>query len=222
MKKELYSPKETAEILGVSVLTLQRWDNSGKINAVRTPNGRRRFPKSEIDRLLGDNTPTPSERNLAIYCRVSSGEQKKKGDLDRQVEYIKSRLDLKVYDNISIITDVGFGLNDKRKGLVRLMKLAQKGDISDVAIRYKDRLTRFGFNYLDMYFESHNVKIHILDGELKDKTVYEELTDDLLSIITSFSGRLYGTRSGKNKVLKDKVREAIEYVTNLPDENQKL
>ena len=102
------------------------------------------------------------------------------------------------------------------------MKLAQKGDISDVAIRYKDRLTRFGFNYLEMYFESHNVKVRILDEELKDKTVYEELTHDLLSIITSFSGRLYGTRSGKNKVLKDKVREAIEYVTNLPDENQKL
>ncbi len=222
MKKELYSPKEAAQILGVSVLTLQRWDNTGKVNAVRTPNGRRRFSKSEIDRLLGDNIPEPSERNLVIYCRVSSGEQKKKGDLDRQVEYVKSRLDPRVYNNISIITDVGSGLNDKRKGLIRLMKLAQKGEITDVAIRYKDRLTRFGFNYLGMYFESYNVKIHVLDEGLKDRTVYEELTDDLLSIITSFSGRLYGTRSGKNKVLKDKVREAVEYVANLSDENKKL
>lgn len=217
MNKELYSPQETSVILGVSVLTLQRWDREGKITAIRTPTGRRRFPKSEINRLLGENTPVTSDRKLVIYGRVSSGEQKKKGDLDRQVEYIRNKLDLRIYNNVRIITDVGSGLNDRRKGLVRLMELAKKGEVTDIVIRYKDRLTRFGFNYLELYFQSHNVKVHILDGRLNDKTVYKELTDDLLSIVTSFSGKLYGTRSGKNKLLKNKVKVAISDVANLPD-----
>jgi excisionase family DNA binding protein len=219
MNKELYSPQETSKILGVSVLTLQRWDKEGKITAIRTPSDRRRFSKSEINRLLGENTPVTSDRKLAIYARVSSGEQKKKGDLDRQVEYIKNKLDLRIYNDVRIITDVGSGLNDRRKGLEKLMELAKKGEITDIAIRYKDRLTRFGFNYLALYFQSHNVKVDILDDRLNDKSVYEELTDDLLSIVTSFSGRLYGTRSGKNKMLKDKVKVAIKDVANLPNED---
>lgn len=217
MNKELFSPREASKILGVTVLTLQRWDNLGIIKAVRTPANRRRFPKSEIDRLLGYSEPATSDRTLAIYGRVSSGEQKTKGDLDRQVLVIKDKLDLLTYQSITIITDVGSGLNDKRKGLIRLMEMAKKGEITDLAIRYKDRLTRFGFNYLQIFFESYGVKIHILDDNLKDKTVYEELMEDLLSIITSFSGKLYGIRSGKNKLLKDKVKGVIEDVANLPD-----
>jgi putative resolvase len=219
MNKELYSPKETAKILGVSVVTLQRWDREGKIQAIRTPHNRRRFHRTEIERLLGENPISSSGRKLIIYGRVSSGEQKKKGDLDRQVDYIKNKLDLRAYHTVEIITDVGSGLNDKRKGLLRVMELADKGEITDVAIRYKNRLTRFGFNYLDMYFKSHRVKLHILDDEISNKTMHEELVDDLLSIVTSFSGKLYGSRSGKNKVLKDKVKVAIDDVTNLSDEN---
>ncbi len=219
MIKELYTPKEAAKILGVSVLTLQRWDRSGKIKVVRTPTNRRRFPRSEIERLLGESNMLSPERNLVIYARVASLEQKRKGDLDRQVNYIKEKLDLRTYNNIEIITDVGSGLNDKRKGLIKIMKRARNGEISTLAIRYKDRLTRFGFNYLEVYFKSHNVNIQVIDDKPNERTIYEELTDDLLSIVTSFSGKLYGLRSGKNKVLKEKVKVAIEDVANLPDEN---
>ena len=96
MNKELYSPKEAAKILGVTVITLQRWDNIGKIKAVRTPNNRRRFHKSEIEKLLGENQIQSSDRKLVIYCRVSSGEQKTKGDLDRQINYIKEKRSIKI------------------------------------------------------------------------------------------------------------------------------
>jgi putative resolvase len=219
MSEFLYSPKEVSKILGISVKTLQSWDSAGKITIVRTPTNRRKVPKSEIDRILGvaDSESMPSSRKLAIYGRVSSGEQKLKGDLDRQIESIKSKLNLQIYDKISIITDVGSGLSDRRKGLLKLMKQAQDKEITDIAIRYKDRLTRFGYNYLQFFFQSHNVRIHVLDENYKEKTVYEELTDDLISIVTSFSGKIYGTRSGKNKVFKEKVKGAIEDAVNLPD-----
>lgn len=217
MNKELFNPQEASKILGVTVQTLQRWDNVGIIKTVRTPAGRRMFPKAEIERLLGDSQPVTTDRLLVIYGRVSSADQKKKGDLDRQVLFIKDKLDLRIYQTISIITDVGSGLNDKRKGLIKLMAMTKAGEVTDLGIRYKDRLTRFGFNYLQFFFESYGVKIHILDESVNDKTVYEELMEDLLSIITSFSGKLYGIRSGKNKLLKDKVKGAIKDVTDLPD-----
>ena len=219
MDKKLFNPKETAAILGVTVLTLQRWDNASIIRAVRTPTNRRMFPKSEIDRILGEVIPTTSNRTLAIYTRVSSNEQKMKGDLDRQTEFIKDNLDLKMYSDIIVISDVGSGLNDKRKGLIRLMEISKKNEITDLAIRYKDRLTIFGYNYLKIFFESFGIQIHILDESLNNKTVYEELTDDLLSIVTSFSGKLYGLRSGKNKVLRNKVEVAIKNVADLPNED---
>lgn len=173
----------------------------------------------QCERLLGTSELAASDRALVIYGRVSSGEQKKKGDLDRQVLYIKEKLDLRIYQNITIITDVGSGLNDKRKGLVKLMELAKKGEMTDLAIRYKDRLTRFGFNYLSVFFESYSVKIHILDEKSEDKTLYEELTEDLLSVVTSFSGKLYGIRSGKNKLLKEKIKGVVEDVANLSDQD---
>ena len=219
MRKELFSPKEAAKILGVSVMTLQRWDIAGNIQAVRTPTNRRMFPKSELDRLLGTSKLAASDRVLVIYGRVSSDEQKERGDLDRQVLFIKETLDLRIYQTITIITDVGSGLNDQRKGLVKLMELAKKGELTDLAIRYKDRLTRFGFNYLSVFFESYGVTIHILDEKSEDKIIYEELTEDLLSVVTSFSGKLYGIRSGKNKLLKEKIKGVVEDVANLSDQD---
>lgn len=126
---------------------------------------------------------------------------------------------MRIYRNITIITDVGSGLNDKRKGLIKLMELAKKGEITDLAIRYKDRLTRFGFNYLKFFFESYELKIHVLDENSQAKTIYEELTEDLLSVVTSFSGNLYGIRSGKNKLLKEKIKGVVGDVANLPDQD---
>lgn len=219
MEKELYTPKEAAEILGITVMTLQRWDRSGKIKCLRTPTNRRRIHRSEIEKLLGDRPISKGVRSLVIYGRVSSGEQKKKGDLERQINFITEKMDLRAYNNIEIITDVGSGLNDNRKGLKKVMNLAQNGKMTDLAIRYKDRLTRFGYHYLETFFKGYNIKIHILDDMSDNKSVYEELTDDLLSIITSFSGKLYGIRSGKNKILKDMVKVAIEDVANLPDKD---
>jgi excisionase family DNA binding protein len=214
---KLLTMKSAKELLGVSTRTIQNWDKEGKIKIVRTPGGRRRIPFSEVERLLG-NTLSP-QRKLAIYSRVSSNEQKQKGDLERQIEFIKGNLSSD-FTIVEIITDVGSGLNDKRKGLLKLMKLARENQISEVAVRYKDRLTRFGYGYLEEYFSSHGVKIHVLDKEAETKTVQEELADDLISIITSFSGKLYGLRSEKHKELKKTAKEAIMDVQDLSNEDK--
>ena len=215
MNEKLYTAREACEILGVNIKTLQRWDREGIAFATRTPTNRRRFSQSEINRLLnlksGDNSNRDNikEHTVAIYGRVSSHEQKAKGDLDRQVGSIMIKINGQ-YSNILTITDVGSGLNDKRKGLISLMNLAKERKISKVYITYKDRLTRFGFNYLEMYFNSHNVEVIILNDGAEDKSPQQELIDDLMSIIASFSGKLYGLRSGKNKMVTEKIKKTIE------------
>jgi excisionase family DNA binding protein len=214
---KLLTMKKACEALGVTTKTIQRWDKEGKIDIVRTVGGRRRIPQSEVERLLG-KTFMP-QRKVIIYGRVSSHEQKQKGDLERQVEYIKEKIDSSFLVS-EIITDVGSGLNDKRKGLLKLMRLAQKEEITDIAIRYKDRLTRFGYGYLEEYFKSHHVTIHVMDENKPTKTVQEELADDLISIITSFSGKLYGLRSEKHKELKQTMEEAMLDVPDVSNENE--
>ena len=139
---KLLTMKEAKELLGVSTRTIQNWDKEGKINIVRTPGGRRRIPVSEVERLRGYHSS--SHRKLAIYTRVSSNEQKQKGDLERQIEFLKENLPSS-FSVAEVISDVGSGLNDRRKGLLKLMNLAKENQISDIAIRYKDRLTRFGY-----------------------------------------------------------------------------
>jgi excisionase family DNA binding protein len=218
--EKLYPMHEATKILGVSLKTLQRWDKLGKIKIVRTPGGRRRVPESEVKRLSGKREHEPAGRVLAVYARVSSHEQKAKGDLDRQVESVRKHFDHRLFDNILVVTDVSSGLNDRRKGLLKLMQMACEGEITDLAVSYKDRLTRFGFNYLKTYFEGYGVKIHVTNGEEDKKTVYEELVEDLLSIVTSFSGKLYGIRSKKKEEVTTKIREVIENAGYLPGESK--
>jgi putative resolvase len=213
---KLLTMKEAKQLLGVSTKTIQNWDRAGIIEVVRTPGGRRRIPLSEIERLRG-KSPLSQKKKIAIYARVSSNEQKQKGDLERQINFIKDNLG-EGFLLIEILSDVGSGLNDKRKGLHKLMKLAKENEITDIAIRYKDRLTRFGYGYLEEFFNSHSVTIHILDQEEEIKTAQEELADDLISIITSFSGKLYGLRSKKHKELKEIAKESIMDVQNLSNQ----
>jgi len=201
---QVYTMKEAAKLLGLSVRHMQKLDKAGKIQCIRTPGGRRRIGEDEIKRLRGKGS---RKRNFVVYARVSSHEQKQKGDLDRQVEYVRSILPWDS-EEVQVITDVGSGLNDERKGLKQLMVLIKEGKVTDVAITDKDRLTRFGFNYLKEFFAAFGVEIHVLNGEER-KSLEEELVQDMLSIVTSFSGKLYGIRSSKRKKLLENVRKIV-------------
>jgi excisionase family DNA binding protein len=202
---KLYTMRQASELVGLTVRYLQILDKRGKIECVRTPGGKRRIPESEVMRLRGK---VKSEQKWAIYARVSSHEQKTKGDLERQIKYLQKIVPKKAKE-IKVVMDVGRGLNDNRKGLKELMNLAIAGEISDIAITDKDRLTRFGFHYLSKFFTTLGVEIHVMSEE-KNKSLEEELVQDMLSIVTSFSGKLYGIRSAKRKKLIENVREVIQ------------
>ena len=199
-----YTVSEAAFLLGVCPTTIRRWDNKKLINCIRTLGGHRRIHKSEIKRIIeGKKRKYEKKKKLGVvtYARVSSHEQKKKGDLGRQQEKLR---DYCINNNLKLVfelKDIGSGLNTNRKGIARLCKLVTKGKVSEVIVSYPDRLTRFGFGYLKDYFGSYGVKITVLE-EREDKSVQEEMVDDMIALITSFSGKIHGMRGHKKKVSK--------------------
>lgn len=103
---------------------------------------------------------------------------------------------------MKIFSDVGSGLNDNRKSLNLLLKEVEQDKIDRIFITYKDRLTRFGFNYLRFICDSHNTEIVVMSDEEEYKSVEEELAEDIIAIIHSFSGKMYG--------LRRKIKDSIE------------
>ncbi|MBC7113155.1 MAG: IS607 family transposase [Candidatus Methanomethyliales bacterium] len=202
-----YTMKEASKILGVSVRRLQIWDKEGKIKCIRTPGGRRRIPESELKRVIGVKEVDVSKKAV-IYARVSSHDQKQKGDLERQRQSLLEYAKLKGYDVVSILEDVASGLNEDRKSLNKLFNVVEKREVGAVIIGFKDRLTRFGFKYLERYFASHNVKIEVVNGE-EPKDAYQELVDDLIALVSSFAGKLYGLRSHKYEKMVEGVKKLV-------------
>ena len=122
---------------------------------------------------------------VAVYCRVSSRDQKKNGDLDRQIRVVLEHCKNKELENPLVFRDVGSGLNTKRRGLRKLCSLVEAGSVSRVVLTYPDRLTRFGFDYLERYFKSLGTTIHAINKKISG-TMEEELVQDMIAIITSF------------------------------------
>ena len=193
MPERLYTLKEACLLLGLHPRTIQKWDKQGKIKVVRTIGGRRRIPESEIRRLQGEK----GIRSVIGYARVSSATQK--DDLERQVEYLRQR---GVQD---VITDVGSGLNEKRKGFLRLLDRVLHNEVDRVVVLYEDRLTRFGFDTLRRVFEAHGTSIEVLN-QVEIKSPQQELVKDLITIISHFSGKMYGLRSHKYKEVVERAK----------------
>jgi len=163
------------------------------------------IPESELKRFLGEK---PIEIRAVIYARVSSYKQKRDGNLDRQIERLRNYCSAKGYKVINVVTDIASGLKEDRSGLHKLFDIVGKRQTDDIVVEFKDRLTRFGFDYLKRYFESHGVKIEVI--EETEKGYMEELIEDFVSIVISFAGRIYGKRSQKFR----KIKKVIEEVTS--------
>jgi putative resolvase len=197
--KKYLRPEEVSKLLNVTVRTLINWEIDGKIKCVRTKGGHRRFLKSDIFSRLEERPPeVVFTKRFICYCRVSSSGQKE--DLERQVEYFRTK-----YPHYEIVRDIGSGINFKRKGFNSILDSALKGDIGEVVVTHRDRLCRFGFELIQRVIESGNGKIVVLDQE--QASPEKELVDDLISIITVFSARLYGLRSHS---IKRKIKEEKE------------
>ena len=190
---------EASGLLGVHIDTLRQWDKDGKFSPVKTFGNHRRYLVADVQRLQGtfveDRRPTST---VAIYSRVSSHEQKTKGDLGRQNERLHAYCAIKRYAVVKSYEEVGSGMCDTRPKLLQLFKLVESGDIKKVIVEHKDRLTRFSFNYLAKYFASHGVEIEFVE-EVLGKSFEQELVADMLTLMSSFSAKLYGRRSAGRK-----------------------
>ena len=189
----MLSIKEASEFLGVSMDTLRRWERTGKITSFRTEGGHRRYEKKDLIKFKKDDS---LEHRITIaYCRVSSSDQKE--DLQRQIQNVSQYCIAKGYQ-FQVISDLGSGLNYNKKGLRELIELICSNQIERIVVNYKDRLIRFGFELIEQLCSIYHVRIEVINLT-EDKTYEEELVEDVLSVITVFSAKLYGARSHKSK-----------------------
>ena len=197
LTKTHYRSGEVAKMIGVTTRTVQTYCRKGVLDEVMNNDHARLIPRESVVKYLDERGlyfDDSSLRRDIVYARVSTGKQKKRGDLDRQVQDVVMYASSKNPVGLTVIQDVGSGLNDKRKGILRLIDMVENDEVSRVFVNYRDRLTRFGFNYLETVFSKHNTEIIIVSNDENNKTVSEELAEDIISIIHSFSGKLYGMR----------------------------
>ena len=199
--------KEVCRLLGVSYVTLRRWIKEEKIRAIQTLGGKYRIPESEVKRLLSG--VEAREVKAVIYARVSSSDQK--SDLERQIEYLTEYCTAKGYRVADILSDIASGLKTDRRGLLKLFNYIVNRQVDVIVITYKDRLTRFGFEYLEYFFRQYGVKIEVVYGG-EPKNAHQELVEDLLAIVTSFAGKLYGMRSHKSRRVVQGFKKLLKEV----------
>ena len=200
MSSKLLKISEVSEMLSVTQKTLRIWDKdeSSLLHSIKTSGGHRRYLEDDVLKCMGICKQNDvMDRTSAIYARVSSNEQKQKGDLDRQAlrlsEYCLKN-DIKVD---YIIKDVGSGLNDNRCGFVKLTELVIAGKLKLIIVEHKDRLTRFQFGFIKKMFKSYGCDVIVLNGV--DVSDEEDLAQDIMSLLASFSGKYYGRRSAQRR-----------------------
>ena len=193
MNSSFISSSKASKILNVHPNTLRAWESKGLIHSTRIgEKGQRKYDITEF--LKNPVKPELLKENI-LYCRVSSRGQKE--DLNNQINYLKQK-----YPEYNVISDIGSGLNYKRKGLRTILDKAIKGVIGQVVVTYRDRLCRFGFDLIEYIINRAGGEILVLN--CVNDSPQEEMVKDLTSIIHVFSCRLYGLRRYK-KTIKEAI-----------------
>ncbi len=195
--KKIIKPKQFGEMLGVSVKTLQRWDNKGILKAYRTPTNQRYYLYQQYLEYfnIDDNT----EKMVVIYTRVSSHGQK--DDLVNQENFLRNYANAKGIIVDEVIKDLGSGLNYNRKKWNKLLNDCIEGKISKIIIAHKDRFIRFGYDWFERLVNKYGVEIIVVNNETLSPN--EEIVQDIISILHAFSCRIYGLRKYKKKIKED-------------------
>lgn len=199
--EKLYTVSEFAELLNKKVKTLQKWDREGVLKAYRTPTNRRYYTEAQYLEYTGKSLKKENNvRENVIYARVSS--QSQKPELLNQVNYLKSYSVSNGIPISNIYTDIGSGLNYKRKNWMRLIDDCFQGKISKIYVSYSDRFVRFGFDWIQSILKTYtNTEIIVVENKLL--TPEEEVVQDLITIIHVFSSRVYGLRKYGKKLKKE-------------------
>lgn len=199
---QLISIGKFAKKVGLTTASLRRMHKSGECIPYHVTKGGTRY--YSLDQLKDFSTADKQKKLVIGYCRVST--QSQKDDLETQINNVKSYMYAKGYE-FEIISDIGSGINYKKKGLQELLDKINNQNISKIVILYKDRLIRFGFELIEYICKINNVEIEIINNTEQSKE--QELSDDLIQIITVFANRLYGQRSKKTKQLINGVKENV-------------
>lgn len=194
---------KAVKLLGISGTCLRIWADQGKIKTIRTPGGHRLFDVTSIGKPTEEPLQSVDGDGIDIaYCRVSS--HKQKSDLERQVAFMRERC-----PNATIITDVGSGINFKRKGLRSILEQTLQGHVRSLTIAHRDRLCRFGFELIQWLLERQHVRLVVLDNVATSPQ--HEFTEDLLAIVHVFSERFNGfkkySKAAKKEVEGRKAKE---------------
>lgn len=202
----LLKAKEIQEKYRIHHDSLLNWEREGKIEPRRTAGGHRRWLEQDIQDLLKIKEEKQVKR-YAIYARCST--QKQKENLERQTERLRKHCQDKGYKDVKEYSEIGSGLNDNRRQLHKLIDAVLKGEVNHIVVEYKDRLARYGFKFLMRFFKGLGCEIEYLE-EKATKDDNEELVQDVLSLFTCFSARLYGKRGGRPKGSKNKKKELAD------------
>ena len=170
---------------GISYKTAFRWWKAGEIKGYQAASG---------TIIVTENEPARQAEKVAIYARVSTASHK--ANLERQTERLSQYCEARGYQVTKVVKEIASGLNDSRPKIVTLLK---DTSITRIVVEHKDRLTRFGFNYIETLFEIAGRTIEVVNVAENDK---EDLLADLSSVIYSFCARLYGQRRAKRKTEK--------------------
>lgn len=184
--------------IGISINHLRLLHKTGELVPVKiTKGGTRYYSDEQLNDYLGLDK---KDKKVILYARVSTKQQK--DELKNQIKNLKEYAYSKGY-NFEIISDIGSGINYKKEGLKKLLEKINNSEISKIVVLYKDRLISFGFELIEFLANINNIEIEIIDNTTISK---EELTNDLIQIITVFANKLYGSHSKKTKQLIDGVK----------------
>ena len=189
---------EAIKTLGICYQTLYKMAERKEIDTVKVGEN----TLYNINKYLREKNVLHKERIKICYCRVSSNKQKE--DLERQIKFMKEK-----FPTHTIIQDIGSGLNYKRKGLQELMEKAINGEIEELVIAYKDRLTRFGYEMIEWLISKYSNGKIIVINKNEEETPVEELTKDIVSIMNVYVAKVNGLRKYKTHI-KEEIEKDIK------------
>jgi len=201
-KAEFVSGSSIRTKYGISTLSLHRWEEKGKVRTVRTPGGHRLYQRQDIETIFGKEGSITTKKKVC-YARVSS--EKQRPDLERQINDLKE-----AKPNYELFSDIGSGINYKRRNFQRLLEQILRGDIEEVVVTRKDRLCRFASDLLEFIFQKTQTRLVVLYSNADTDDNAQELAEDLLAITTVFVARNNGLQSAQNRKRRREAEERIE------------
>ena len=197
MTSKYIKVSQYAKLMGLHPLTVNKNFHKGLIDGYQDKNTKTIFI---LNPEYNNNNLNNFSNKVILYARVSSSSNKL--SLDGQIERMRNYASAKGYEIIDEVKEIGSGLNDNRTKLNRIFK---RKDFNILLVEHKDRLTRFGFNYIKSLLNNQNINVEVINN-IDDKN--QEMMDDFISIVTSFCHKIYGRKR------KDKTNKIIEDIKN--------